>query len=368
MRIAIDQPRFLKSLQMVERAINDRSTLPILAHILLEAQGNHLILTATDLDVGVRYQLPLTTQPEQGAVTLPARRLSAIIRELPEEPINLEVRKNHVTTLTCGQSHFRLPGLPPEDFPIFPTIEQQAVFTTTQTTLKNLVTQTAFAMSIEETRFVLNGTLFRIHNSILSLVATDGRRLAIASTKEIKAPQEALAAIVPAKTVRELGRLLQDEEDDPVSIAPLKDNQLLFQFGEATIMTRLVEGQFPQYESVIPPPSPITVRCSRQRLMSAIRRVSLMTTATSQAVIFELAKDRIVISKESPELGSAREELPALYTGEPMTIAFNPEFWLDVLNVLEADEVTIEVTAPEKPAIIRLPQLLYIVLPMKLAS
>lgn len=134
-----------------------------------------------------------------------------------------------------------------------------------------------------------------------------------------------------------------------------------------TIITRLIEGQFPQYESVIPAPTHSTLTCSRQLLAGAVRRASLMTTAASQAVVFELAKDRVVVSKESAELGSAREELPATYRGEAMTIAFNPEFWLDALKVLEADDVTIEVTSPEKPAAIRLPQFLYIVLPMKLA-
>ena len=367
MRITLEQIRLLKSLQVVERAINDRSALPILANILLEAKEQELILTATDLDVGVRYHLPLSEKSDQGAVTLPARRLTTIVRELPSEPIIIEVKKNHTTALSCGASHFRIPGLPPEDFPVFPHQEHTAAATLSQAVLKTLIAQTAFAMSMEETRFILNGALLRIREGTVTLVATDGRRLAVASSQGASPqPDTSIDVVVPAKTIRELGRLLQEGEDGEVAIAPLKDNQLLFQFGAVTVMTRLVDGQFPNHESVIPAPVQTTLACHRQLLVGAIRRASLMTTATSQAVVFELDKDRLVVSKESTELGSAREELPARYTGAPMTIAFNPEFWLDVLRVLESEDMCVELTTPEKPAVVRLPNFLYLVLPMKL--
>jgi len=357
---------------MVERAVNDRSALPILANILLETTGSELVLTATDLDVGVRCRLALSSQSETGAVTLPARRLTTIIRELSGEEVTLEVKKNHTATLSCGTSWFRLQGLPPEDFPIFPSPERLGVTAVPQLVLKTLVLQTAFAMSLEETRFILNGALLSLHNGTLSLVATDGRRLAIATTAHTTPTTttggaEDWSVVVPAKTIRELGRLLQEHGETAVTIAPLKDNQLVFQFDDVTVITRLVDGQFPQYESVIPPKSHITLTCPRQPLTNAIRRASLMTTATSQAVVFELSSGRLVISKESPELGSAREELAATYTGEPMAVAFNPEFWLEALKVLEAEELTVELTAPEKPAVVRLPDFTYVVLPMKLA-
>jgi len=376
MRITIEQPQLLKILQAIEHAVNDRSALPILANVLLETKDQELILTATDLDVGVRYQLPLAERPEQGSVTIPARRLSTIIRELPQEPVTLEAKNNHTTIVTCGASRFRIPGLPAEDFPIFPPLEHTTTMTIPQPTLKALIERTAFAMSLEETRFILNGALVKASQQTLQVVATDGRRLALASAK-VDGGQADFALVVPSKTIRELGRLLQDDED-PVTIASLKDNQVLFRFsaegGSAsgggatiTVITRLIEGQFPPYDSVIPPPAPSTLTCSRALLMSAVRRASLMTTATSQAVVFEVGKDALVVSKESPELGSAREELGAAFAGEPMTVAFNPEFWLDVLKVLEDDSLSIELTSPEKPAVIRQPNFLYLVLPMKLA-
>ncbi|MBI2884603.1 MAG: DNA polymerase III subunit beta [Candidatus Omnitrophica bacterium] len=366
MLLTIDQARLLRSLQLVERAVNDRSAMPILANVLLETTEKELVITATDLDVGMKYRLPLLQPGKQGAIALPARRLTTIVRELPNEVIVLEAKKNHTATVSCGSSHFRLPGLPAEDFPMFPPIEPRHTLSIPQALLKTLVETTTFAMSLEETRFILNGTLLQVQQGTVTLAATDGRRLAVATARDVEGADWNTRVVVPAKTIRELGRVLQDGEGI-VRVTMLSDNQLAFQLEEVTVVSRLLEGQFPEYERVIPPPVATSLTCNRDALANAIRRVSLMTTAASQAVVFELTADRLVVSKESAELGSAREELPVRYTGQPMSVAFNPEFWLDVLKVMEADEVTAEIASPDKPAMIRLPNLLYLVLPMKLA-
>ncbi len=366
MRIIIPQPQLLKHLQIVEHAVNERSTLPILANILLQVEGNELVLTATDLDVGIQCRFPLTQPVERGAVTLPARKFTTIIKELPDESVTVEAKKNQTATVTCGASHFRIPGLPAEDFPTLLQASGGEGVSLSQGELKALITKTSYAMSIEETRFILNGTLMTAQKNALVLVATDGRRLAVASAPLNTASKQSLQAVLPAKTIRELGRLLTDD-DDEVTITPVKDNQFVFKFGPVSIVTRLIEGQFPSYDKVIPPLSKNTVSCSRQLLTNAIRRASLMTTATSQAVVFELSANRLVVSKESAEVGSAREELMVAYNGEPLTIAFNPEFWLDVLKILDSDEVVIEIAGPDRPAVIRRPDFTYIVLPMKVA-
>ena len=367
MRLTIPQPQLLKNLQMVEHVINDRTTLPILANVLLETKEQELVLTATDLDVGITCRFPLSLPVEQGAVALPARKLTTIIRELPEETVTLEAKKNHTATVSCGTSHFRIPGLPAEDFPVLPPTQDEASLILPQGALRRLIVHTAYAMSMEETRFILNGSLLSVQKNTLVLVATEGRRLAVA-TAQLNAPSKhSLQAVVPAKTIRQLGRLLQGDESEDVVVAPLKDNQLAFRFGGVTVITRLVEGQFPPYEKVIPPPTKQVLTCSRASLVDAVRRASLMTTAASQAVVFEVSANRLVVSKESAELGSAREELPVTYLGEPMTIAFNPEFWLEALKVLEADEVRIELAGSDRPAVIRQPDFTYVVLPMKVA-
>ena len=383
MRLTIPQRQLLKTLQVVERAVNDRSTLPILANVLLEVGERGLTLTATDLDVGIQCQFPLAQPLEHGAVALPARKLTTIIRELPEETVTLETKKNHIATVSCGPSNFRIPGLPAVDFPVLPAPEEPESLTISQRALKTMVAQTSHAMSMEETRFILNGALLTTHppstpifgsgrgaspgKQDLLLAATDGRRLAIGRAPLDGPAKRPLQGILPAKTIRELGRLLPDDDAGSVTITPLKDNQLTIRFGAVTVVTRLIEGQFPQYEKVVPAPTKNTLSCRRQSLLDAIRRVSLMTTATSQAVVFELGANRLTISKESAETGSAREELTGGYAGEPMTVAFNPEFWLDILRVLDDEELTIEIAGPDRPAVIRQPGLLYIVLPMKVS-
>ena len=367
MKLTIPQPQLLKTLQTVERAVNDRSTLPILANVLLEVGENELTLTATDLDVGIQCRFPLVPPSERGTVTLPARKLTTIVRELPEESVVLEAKKNHTATIQCGASQFRIPGLPAEDFPVLPTAKDEEHLVVSQPGLRDLIAKTAHAMSMEETRFVLNGALLTTQKSDLVMAATDGRRLAVAQTPLNSPPKQPLHVILPSKTVRELGRLLQDDEGEDVSIASLKDHQLAVRFGPIAILTRLIEGQFPQYDKVIPPPAKTTFTSSCAALSHAIRRASLMTTATSQAVVFELGDNHLVVSKESAELGSAREDVEVRYAGEPLTAAFNPEFWLDVLKVLDTDEVVVEIAGPDKPAAIRQPGFTYIVLPMKVS-
>ncbi|HEX9779681.1 MAG TPA: DNA polymerase III subunit beta [bacterium] len=367
MRISLPQPQLLRHLQMVEHAVNDRSTLPILSNVLVQVEGNEVVLTATDLDVGIQCRFPLGQAAAPGAVALPARKLTTIIRELPEEVVQLEAKKNHTATVNCGRSNFRIPGLPPEDFPVLPVAESGAWCAISQGTLKALLDRTMYAMSLEETRFILNGTLCIAEKDTLKLVATDGRRLAIASGALVKAAPEPFQVVVPAKAVKELSRLLDRAEPGEVELAPLKDNQFMFKFGGATLMTRLIDGQFPQYDKVVPPATKQAFSCRRELLANAVRRASLMTTATSQAVVFELSENLLVVSKESPEVGSAREEIQVSYGGEAMTVAFNPEFWLDVLKVLDGDEVKIEVGGADRPAVIREPEFTYIVLPMRIS-
>ena len=228
MRLTIPQPQLLKTLQTVERAVNDRSTLPILANVLVQTDDKELILTATDLDVGIQCRFPLTQPVERGAVALPAKKLTTIIRELPNDTVILEAKKNHTATVDCGASSFRIPGLPAEDFPALPPPQYQDQVKMSQGALKTLILQTAHAMSMEETRFILNGALLATQKNELIMVATDGRRLAVASAPLSSPAKQPLQAVIPAKTVRELGRLLEVGSDEEVIIAPLQDQQLAF--------------------------------------------------------------------------------------------------------------------------------------------
>ena len=367
MKITLPQAQLLKHLQMVEHAVNDRSTLPILSNVLMQTEGDDLVLTATDLDVGIQCRFPITSPAAAGSVALPARRLTTIIRELPDDTVTLEAKKNHTAIVNCGSSSFRIPGLPPEDFPMLPPLDAEQGVVIPQGKFKRLIERTLYAMSLEESRFILNGAYLIADGSGLTVVATDGRRLAVAKSPVTTAGKAGFQVVVPAKTIRELSRLLHDGAPDDVTLTPLKDNQLMFRFGPIRMMTRLIEGQFPQYEKVIPPPSKQIFAANRLLLTQAIRRASLMTTATSQAVVFELGENKLIVSKESQDVGSAREEISVNYNGEPMTIAFNPEFWLEVFKTMDDDDVRVEVSGADKPAVIREPDFVYIVLPMRIS-
>lgn len=366
MQVSVDKPQFLKHLQMVEHAVSERSTLPILANVLLQTTEEDLVLTATDLDVGIQCRFPLISSTAEGAVALPAKKLTTIVRELSDSVVKLEAKKNHTAIVNCGPSSFRIPGLPAEDFPSLPVESKEGNMLVQEGALRKLIEKTGYAMSMEETRFILNGALLEVDKDVMIMVATDGRRLAIAKAPLLQAAERKFQVVIPAKTVRELGRLLGQNSQEEVAISTLQDNQVLFRFGRVTIITRIIEGQFPQYQKVVPERSDKSILCDRIELMNAIRRASLMTTATSQAVVFDLSENKLVVLKESPDIGSAREELFVEYKAEPMTIAFNPDFWIDVLKVLTEDQVEIEVSGKDKPAVIRHPELTYIVLPMKI--
>jgi len=364
MKAVVPQEQLLKSIQVVERGVSERSTLPILSHMLVAGEPGQLVLSATDLDLGLTCRCPAAVE-EAGAIAIPARRFGDVMKELPNEEVTLQTKKNNTITIQCGSSFIRMMGLPKEEFPQLPTADGERKVAIPQTTLKEMIQLTTFAMSTEETRYTLNGTLMVLRGNQLTLVATDGRRLA-AITRELAhtEPQER-RYILPAKTVHELSRLLRDEGE--ASLHLLADHQLAFELDGITLISRLIEGEFPNYEKVIPGEVPTKVVLDRQGFMAATRRANLLTTPASPSIRLELAKDRLTIFKESPEIGEVREELPAKYRGHDLTINFNPHYLLDVLKALPTDDVALELASNKLPGVFRLPEYVYIVLPMQTA-
>ncbi len=310
--------------------------------------------------MGITIQLPVQSQ-EEGGLAVPARRFLEMVRELPESDILLQTRKNQSLLVECGQCLFRLVGLPTEEFPQLPPFPTTGVVSCEQSVVKSMLTLTTFAISTEEARYVLNGSLLTLRDRLLTLVATDGRRLAVATT-ELPMPAPELRAIVPSKTLRELLRLL---DVGPMDIALLTGNQILFRLGPITLISRLIEGEFPNYEKAIPPPVKEKLCVDRAALLAVVRRACLLTTPNSQAVRFELNHNRLHMFKEAAEIGEVREELAVQYTGKPLTIHFNPQYLLDVLKVLPDEEVAWELTSPEKAGVLRTKDYCYIVLPMQ---
>ena len=364
MKAVVPREQLLRSVQIVERGVGERSTLPILSHLLIVGTAGKLMLSATDLDVGLSCQCPATIE-EEGAIAIPARRFGDVVKELPEEDVALQVKKNNTMSIQCGSSFIRMMGLPKEEFPQLPTPDDERPLTIPQTTLKEMIQLTTFAMSTEETRYTLNGTLMVLKGNQLTLVATDGRRLAAITRELAHAEPQEHRLILPAKTVHELLRLLREEGE--VAVHLLTGHQLAFVLDGVTLISRLIEGEFPNYEKVIPDEAPTKVVLDRQGFMAATRRANLLTTPASPSIRLELAKDRLTIFKESPEIGEVREELPAKYRGHDLAIHFNPHYLLDVLKVLPTDDVAFELASNKQPGVFRLPEYVYIVLPMQVA-
>lgn len=364
MKIKTQKASIIKVVQNTQNIASIKSALPILSNILIETYKGSARITATDLDIGITSTFQANII-EDGATTIPAKRFYDVIKDLPEgKDITITAKKNNNVSVECGSCYFKLLGLPREEFPKLPEFQNVEVVIIPQPILKNMLSMTAFAMSHDQTRYILNGALFVITGKGLRVVTTDGRRLALIE-KEMKLPDGYnKKVIIPAKAVYELIKMLQDDGDLKLMIT---NNQASFDMGESIVITRLIEGEFPNYEQVIPKEHPEKVKVNKDAFLMAAHRVSLFTSQDSQAVKLDIFKDKVVVSKSSPDIGEAREEFDATYGGKELTVGFNPTYIIDALKNIKDLEVHFEVTSPEKPGVIRTKdRYLYLVLPMQL--
>ncbi|MFA5068729.1 MAG: DNA polymerase III subunit beta [Candidatus Omnitrophota bacterium] len=364
MRITIQKQLLLESLQAVMGAVAAKNTLPILSNILFEADNNTISITATDLDIGITHTQEANIT-EQGSTTIPAKRFQDIIKEFPNEEIQITTKKNNTVSITAKHAAYKILTTPKEEFPNIPTKQNAQTITIEQKILKQMLVYTVFAMSKEETRYVLNGVCVEIEPNSIQIIATDGRRLAIIKKPHKSEIKENKTIIIPSKTVQEVFKTLKDEGVVDMKLTP---NQAVFRVGNTNIVSRLIEGEYPNYKQAIPKKSDNTLVADKSLLIPSIKRASLLTTAESQAIKLHLTKNRLVISKTTPEVGEATEDIEVLYSGIEMQIGFNPAYLLDVLKNIEEERVEIEFTGPEKPAVLRIrDEYVYIVLPMQIA-
>jgi DNA polymerase-3 subunit beta len=368
MKIQITKDILQKGIQTVQNIITPKSVLPILSNILIETTKNKVKLTATDLDIGISMLLDAQIQ-DQGAITIPAKRLGDIIKELPEGEIELSVKKNNVVYIRLVSCEFKLMGLPKDEFPKLPEFKDKEVVELEQVILKEMLQLTSFAISHEETRYVLNGLLLDLKKHphkdkvVLKLVATDGRRLALSERElDIKTTKE-IKIIIPQKTIAELHRNLKDEGKILIVITP---NQAFFELDHTTIISRLIEGDFPDYTRVIPTQAETKVKIDRQQFLQAVRRASLLSTPDSLAVRMELTNNKLIVVKSTPDVGESHEEMAIEYQGKDLVIGFNPMYLIDVLRNLSGAFIEMEITDPEKPGVIRTEDYVYLIQPMRL--
>lgn len=362
MKFKIKKSSLINGIQTVQNIITPKATLPILSNILIEAQANCLRLTATDLDIGISCVLTVDS-PELGVITVPAKRFGDIIKELPDEDVTITTKKNNLVTIETKTCQFKIMGLPAEEFPRLPEFKDKEVIKIEQAELKDVLRLTSFAVSLDESRYILNGILFVIKKDLLKLVATDGKRLAIAERKLNRGTEQDVKIIIPIKTIHELNRNLKEEGE--LSLV-LNNNQALFDLGGVVVISRLIEGEFPDYQQVIPPASGKKFKVDRNLFLLAVKRGSLLSTPDYQAVKLDVFKDKLVISKTTPDVGESREEIPIEYKDKEMAIGFNPVYLADALKNLELDAIEFELNDSEKPGVIRAEGYVYIVLPMRL--
>jgi DNA polymerase-3 subunit beta len=364
MKFSVSKEKLLAGLQTVQNVVSTRTTLPILSNVLLQADGDQVRLTTTDLDVGVSGAIVAQIE-KPGATTLPARRLANIVRELPAAEIQIEVDSKNVASIRCGQSFFKILGLPEEEFPPLPKFDDTRTFTISQQLLRDALKKTSYAISTDETRYVLNGILFSFKENKLTLVATDGRRLALVDL-EIEFPRsQEVDIIVPTKAVTELGRLLGDEGDVRLSVG---ENQVAFQIGDTLLASKLIEGNYPNYRQVIPGEAKERVTLERELFFNAVHRVSLLSSEKSNSVKLIFTKNNIEIAANTPDVGEARESLAVAYKGREFSIAFNPEFLQAPLRALPNDEVYLDLIDEMSPGVIKIQSpFLYVLMPMRIS-
>ena len=362
MKIKVKREDLLAGIQTVYNIVSTKATLPILSNILIESNNNILKLNATDLDIGISCEIPVETIVE-GAITISAKRFNDIIKELPNGDLLINVKKNNQIDIEGNNCRFKLNGLPKDEFPKFPEFKDDEVFILEQSVLKDMLRLTSFSVSHEESRYVLNGVLLEIFDGNIRIVATDGRRLAKIEKKMQNAIKKDASVIIPIKAIQEIVRNLKEEGN--VSFI-VNNNQVLFDIDGVLIATRIIEGEFPNYNQVIPKPAVNKIKINTVELLASIRRANLLATPDFQAVKFEVFSDKLVVSKITPDIGESREEVLIEYKGEEIVVGFNPHLFIDVLKNINQESIDLELLGVDKPAVLRLGDYLYLVLPMRL--
>lgn len=372
MELVVRKTDLLRELQLFQGIVERKNTIPILANVLIETDGNQVKLLATDLEVGLRSRCEASVT-KAGSLTLPAKKLYEIVKALPETDVRIEEDKNGVK-VAADRFDSRMQTLPREDFPTLPDATGTVSATLPREVLKHMVAKTQFAITGEDTRYFLNGALFILRPDSMSLVSTDGHRLALIAVPREKGkskgkPEDEVRVILPRKTLLELGRLLAEGEGD---IQYEKgENHLFFDIGGRLLISRMIDGQFPAFERVIPKSNDKRVEFDRDRLTSAVKRVALLSNERSRAVKFQIDKGKVEVTSSSPEFGEAKEVLIVEYDGTPVTICFNAQYVVDFLNVIETDSVGLEFKdemsqAVMKPVGAEGYDYTYVIMPMRL--
>lgn len=366
MKVICSKDILSEGINIVQKAVSTKTTLPILEGILLEADEKFK-LTGNDLEIGIECYVESDIQ-KSGSVVLNSKMFGDIVRRLPDSEVLIEVKENNLVIIECENSHFELKGLSSAGFPALPSIEKENTFIINQKTIRDMIKQTIFAVSVDENRPILTGSLIECRNGEMTFVSIDGFRLALRKTA-IEGNTSEFNVVVPGKTLNEIVKILQHNEDN-ITIYSTK-NQILFDIGKCKIVSRLLEGEYLNYKSIIPKDFETKIKVSTKDILSSIERASLMTMEEKKyPVKFNITDEKIIISSNT-DMGAVREELRIEMSGNPMDIGFNPRYFIEALKVVEDEVIEIYFTSSVGPCTIRKIEndnFAYMILPVRIKS
>jgi DNA polymerase-3 subunit beta len=346
MRFTIARERLQEGLAAVAASVPAKTTLPVLANLLVETTERGIRLSGTDLDMAVSTELSADVDA-QGAITIPAKKLAEIVRELPSAPVKVGAVGEQRITLECGRAKFRLLGLPRDEFPSFPAVRFDESWRIRSGDLQKLIAHTAFAASTEESRPILNGVLWELRPERMRMVATNGHRLAKMDLPITSAGAPSGDLIVPPKALEQIRRLFPAEEELEIARG---DNHLGFRSPFTAVYTRLIEGPYPNYEQVIPKDNDRIALADKNALVAALKRMSVIASDQTHRIRLSFNAGMLKFSVQTPDLGEAQDELPISYEGDPLDIGFNANYLLEILRFVPTDEVRLTFKAPERAA------------------
>ena len=346
MRFTISREKLQEGLNAVSASIPTKTTLPVLANILVETTDRGIRLSGTDLDIAVSTEVSADVD-DAGAVTIPAKKLGELAKELPPAPVKIAALGEQRITLECGRSKFKLLGLPKDEFPTFPVVKFNESWRIKSGDLQKLIASTSFAVSTEESRPILNGVLWELRPELMRMVATNGHRLAKMETPIQASSAPASDLIVPPKGLEQVRRLFPAEEELEVARG---DSHIGFRSPFTSVFTRLIEGPYPNYDQVIPRDNDKSAIADKNAFASAIRRMSVIASDQTHRIRLSFNTGMIKFSVTTPDLGEAQDELPVRYNGDPLDIGFNASYLLEILRFIPTEEVKLTFRAPERAA------------------
>lgn len=348
MKFVIAKSEFSELVSKLQNVVTQRNAIPILSNFLLEAQNGLLTLTGTDLVVGVRCQA-MAKVSSPGAIALPAKRCFQLVKELTSETLEVQVSgDSDVAEIKADSSQFKLNGMNRNEFPALPDLSGATQFRIKQGELKDLFFRSSFAVSREDNRYALTGVLVEVRNSQAIFVGTDGKRLAKSQSAIDLDPAAEGDYIVPIKAVEEIVKNLSDDDDKEACVSLMND-KIAVEANDATIVSKLLTGDYPDYNRVIPENSELSVTLHRDELATLLRQISLFTEEASHSVRFTFTEGQLELSANTREIGEGKVSMPVDYSGERFVIAFNPTFFLDVLRHCKGETVSLQVTDPYNP-------------------